>query len=212
MSVEVVCVVGARPNFMKIAPIMAAFRAKPISAKLVHTGQHYDPSMSDSFFEQLGIPRPDVNLEVGSASHAVQTADIMLGGAEQSGAVRQSGLSGIRRASGRFSMDGRAVRQGKGQAQGHDRCAAVAVPGTFEAGRDLPQGCGMGSGARAPVVALDDEHRMAQGRFAPGRAQGTQIQQDEGRPHERGCQQEPGHQCGSTVTSVRLAATLPVWS
>lgn len=77
MSVEVVCVVGARPNFMKIAPIMAAFRAKPISAKLVHTGQHYDPSMSDSFFEQLGIPRPDVNLEVGSASHAVQTADIM---------------------------------------------------------------------------------------------------------------------------------------
>jgi len=77
MSVEVLCVVGARPNFMKIAPIMAAFSARPIAAKLVHTGQHYDPSMSDSFFEQLGIPRPDVNLEVGSASHAVQTADIM---------------------------------------------------------------------------------------------------------------------------------------
>ncbi len=74
---EVVCVVGARPNFMKIAPIMAAFRDQPIAAKLVHTGQHYDPAMSDSFFEQLGIPRPDVNLEVGSASHAVQTAEIM---------------------------------------------------------------------------------------------------------------------------------------
>jgi UDP-N-acetylglucosamine 2-epimerase (non-hydrolysing) len=74
---EVVCVVGARPNFMKIAPIMAAFAAQPIAAKLVHTGQHYDPAMSDSFFEQLGIPRPDVNLEVGSASHAVQTAEIM---------------------------------------------------------------------------------------------------------------------------------------
>jgi UDP-N-acetylglucosamine 2-epimerase (non-hydrolysing) len=77
MSAEVVCVVGARPNFMKIAPIMVAFRAKSIAAKLVHTGQHYDPAMSDSFFEQLGIPRPDVNLEVGSASHAVQTAEIM---------------------------------------------------------------------------------------------------------------------------------------
>ncbi len=77
MSTEILCVVGARPNFMKIAPIMAAFAAKPIAAKLVHTGQHYDPAMSDSFFEQLGIPRPDVNLEVGSASHAVQTAEIM---------------------------------------------------------------------------------------------------------------------------------------
>ena len=77
MNTQVLCVVGARPNFMKIAPIMAAFAAKPIAAKLVHTGQHYDPAMSDSFFEQLGIPRPDVNLEVGSASHAVQTAEIM---------------------------------------------------------------------------------------------------------------------------------------
>ncbi len=74
---EILCVVGARPNFMKIAPIMAAFSARGIAAKLVHTGQHYDPAMSDGFFTQLGIPRPDVNLEVGSASHAVQTADIM---------------------------------------------------------------------------------------------------------------------------------------
>ncbi len=74
---EILCVVGARPNFMKIAPIMAAFKARGIVAKLVHTGQHYDPAMSDSFFTQLSIPRPDVNLEVGSASHAVQTADIM---------------------------------------------------------------------------------------------------------------------------------------
>ena len=77
MHCEVLCVVGARPNFMKIAPIMAAFAARPIAARLVHTGQHYDAAMSDSFFEQLGIPRPHVNLEVGSASHAVQTAEIM---------------------------------------------------------------------------------------------------------------------------------------
>jgi UDP-N-acetylglucosamine 2-epimerase (non-hydrolysing) len=77
MGCEVLCVVGARPNFMKIAPIMAAFAERPIDARLVHTGQHYDASMSDSFFEQLGIPRPHVNLEVGSSTHAVQTADIM---------------------------------------------------------------------------------------------------------------------------------------
>ncbi|MGQ9861670.1 MAG: non-hydrolyzing UDP-N-acetylglucosamine 2-epimerase [Thiobacillaceae bacterium] len=77
MVCEVLCVVGARPNFMKIAPIMAAFADRPVQARLVHTGQHYDAAMSDGFFEQLGIPRPHVNLEVGSASHAVQTAEIM---------------------------------------------------------------------------------------------------------------------------------------
>ncbi len=74
---EILCVVGARPNFMKIAPIMDAFARQPIAAKLLHTGQHYDPAMSESLFLQLGIPRPDINLEVGSASHAVQTANIM---------------------------------------------------------------------------------------------------------------------------------------
>jgi UDP-N-acetylglucosamine 2-epimerase (non-hydrolysing) len=77
MGCEVLCVVGARPNFMKIAPILEAFAARSVQAQLVHTGQHYDAAMSDGFFEQLGIPRPQVNLEVGSASHAVQTAEIM---------------------------------------------------------------------------------------------------------------------------------------
>jgi len=75
----ILCVVGARPNFMKIAPIMRAFRSgpDPISARLVHTGQHYDADMNDAFFTQLQIPQPDIELEVGSASHAVQTAEIM---------------------------------------------------------------------------------------------------------------------------------------
>ncbi len=73
----VLCVVGARPNFMKIAPIMAALRAAAIPAKLLHTGQHYDEAMNHQFFSDLGIPHPDINLEVGSGSHAVQTADIM---------------------------------------------------------------------------------------------------------------------------------------
>lgn len=75
---KIINVVGARPNFMKMASLMAAYRSWPgIEPILVHTGQHYDRHMSELFFEQLGIPRPDVNLAVGSASHAVQTAEIM---------------------------------------------------------------------------------------------------------------------------------------
>ena len=75
---KILCIAGARPNFMKIAPIMDAFHAHPdIEPLLVHTGQHYDEKMSDLFFRELGIPEPDMNLNVGSASHAVQTAEIM---------------------------------------------------------------------------------------------------------------------------------------
>lgn len=77
---RIVSVVGARPNFMKIAPIVAEMRRRfsRITSLLVHTGQHYDDSMSESFFEELNIPRADVNLGVGSASHAQQTGRIML--------------------------------------------------------------------------------------------------------------------------------------
>jgi UDP-N-acetylglucosamine 2-epimerase (non-hydrolysing) len=75
---RIINVVGARPNFMKIAPIMAAYEGNPsIQPLLVHTGQHYDEKMSDLFFRQLGIPEPNINLGVGSASHAAQTARIM---------------------------------------------------------------------------------------------------------------------------------------
>jgi UDP-N-acetylglucosamine 2-epimerase (non-hydrolysing) len=71
-------VVGARPNFMKIAPLMAEYdRRRRVEATLVHTGQHYDQAMSRLFFSELGIPQPDINLEVGSGSHAAQTAEIM---------------------------------------------------------------------------------------------------------------------------------------
>jgi UDP-N-acetylglucosamine 2-epimerase (non-hydrolysing) len=72
-------VAGARPNFMKIAPLLRAFRARPdrFVPVLVHTGQHYDELMSDVFFQELEIPRPDVHLGVGSGTHAVQTARIM---------------------------------------------------------------------------------------------------------------------------------------
>ena len=75
----VICVVGARPNFMKMAPILRAFAANTpsIPTLLVHTGQHYDRDMSDKLFEDLRLPRPDINLEVGSGSHAVQTAEVM---------------------------------------------------------------------------------------------------------------------------------------
>ena len=75
----VMCVVGARPNFMKMAPILRALAAHQpaLPALLVHTGQHYDQGMSHQLFEDLGLPRPDLNLEVGSGSHAVQTAEVM---------------------------------------------------------------------------------------------------------------------------------------
>ena len=77
---SILCVVGARPNFMKMAPIMAAFDAlgPELDVSLVHTGQHYDVAMNHQYFEALGIPQPDINLEVGSGSHTEQTANVML--------------------------------------------------------------------------------------------------------------------------------------
>ena len=80
---KIISVAGARPNFMKIAPLAAAVADHNISSSpiiehfLVHTGQHYDQKMSDLFFRELGIPEPDINLGVGGGSHAVQTAEIM---------------------------------------------------------------------------------------------------------------------------------------
>lgn len=76
---RIIHVVGARPNFMKVAPVRAALAGRAGGRQiLVHTGQHYDAFMSDVFFRQLEIPEPDYNLGVGSASHAQQTAEIML--------------------------------------------------------------------------------------------------------------------------------------
>src|SRR4051794_8422682 len=84
-TTKLLIVAGARPNFMKVAPIIAecrSYNARQTGPKceyrLVHTGQHYDAQMSQVFFEQMGIPNPDFNLEVGSGSHAVQTARIMV--------------------------------------------------------------------------------------------------------------------------------------
>jgi UDP-N-acetylglucosamine 2-epimerase (non-hydrolysing) len=78
LPVKILCVAGARPNFIKIAPLMRAFGAHPgFVPRLVHTGQHYDAKLSQVFFVELGIPKPDLELEVGSASHAAQTAEIM---------------------------------------------------------------------------------------------------------------------------------------
>ncbi len=78
-SRTVICVVGARPNYMKAAPIVRALNASArLRPMLVHTGQHYDPDMNERFFTELGMPAPDANLEVGSGSHAVQTAEVMI--------------------------------------------------------------------------------------------------------------------------------------
>jgi len=82
-NLKLLIIAGARPNFMKVAPLIRRIRAQnsetgaTLEYKLVHTGQHYDEKMSGVFFQELGIPMPDINLEVGSGSHAVQTANIM---------------------------------------------------------------------------------------------------------------------------------------
>lgn len=77
-KLKIICVCGARPNFMKVAPILRALRRIPnVESMLVHTGQHYDQRMSRFFFDELEIPQPDANLEVGSGSHTEQTAEVM---------------------------------------------------------------------------------------------------------------------------------------
>ncbi len=86
-TLKLILVAGARPNFMKVAPLIHAARRHNADARattrfdcrLVHTGQHYDDAMSEVFFRELGIPKPDVNLGVGSGSHATQTASVMVG-------------------------------------------------------------------------------------------------------------------------------------
>ena len=75
---HVLVVAGARPNFMKVKPVMAALAARGAGVALVHTGQHYDAAMSDVFFAELGLPAPDRHLGVGSGSHAEQTANVMV--------------------------------------------------------------------------------------------------------------------------------------
>ncbi|MCY2967567.1 MAG: UDP-N-acetylglucosamine 2-epimerase (non-hydrolyzing) [Planctomycetota bacterium] len=78
-TLDTLLIAGARPNFMKIAPLVRAFDEVGLSRRLVHTGQHYDRKMSDTFFEELGIPQPDLNLGVGSGSHVHQIAEVMRG-------------------------------------------------------------------------------------------------------------------------------------
>lgn len=86
-ALKILLVAGARPNFMKIAPLIGAIQAHnrtasppaaPITHRLIHTGQHYDINMSEVFFRELNIPEPDINLGVGSGSHAEQTANVMI--------------------------------------------------------------------------------------------------------------------------------------
>src|SRR3990170_4221980 len=86
-EMNVMLVAGARPNFMKVGPLFHALSGRKELARkvgvdlrvsIVHTGQHYDPNMSDIFFRELGMPAPDRHLDVGSGSHAEQTAKIMM--------------------------------------------------------------------------------------------------------------------------------------
>jgi len=75
---RVVHVVGARPNFMKAGPVVKALGRRGVEQLVIHTGQHYDRAMSEIFFHELGLPEPDVNLGVGSGSHAAQTAALLI--------------------------------------------------------------------------------------------------------------------------------------
>jgi UDP-N-acetylglucosamine 2-epimerase (non-hydrolysing) len=77
-DMNLVCIVGARPNFMKIAPLLRALEMYPhVKSTLIHTGQHYDENLSDVFFAELGMKQPDISLEVGSGKHGAQTARIL---------------------------------------------------------------------------------------------------------------------------------------
>ena len=77
-TIRATCIVGARPNFIKMAAILDAMRRRPqFENQLIHTGQHFSPEMSDSFFKELEIPEPDINLAVGSGTQTEQTAEIM---------------------------------------------------------------------------------------------------------------------------------------
>ncbi len=78
MALRVVAIAGARPNFVKIAPILRELRCRPgFEARLVHTGQHFSPEMSETFFRELDIPEPDINLGAGGGTHTQQTAEVM---------------------------------------------------------------------------------------------------------------------------------------
>ena len=74
---KVSLIAGARPNFMKIAPLVPTLRAAGMKTRIIHTGQHYDRQMSETFFDELGILEPDVNLAVGSGTHVWQIAEVM---------------------------------------------------------------------------------------------------------------------------------------
>ena len=78
MAAKILHVVGARPNFMKVAPVHRALAARGVPQSVVHTGQHYDAVMSDNILRELGVPEPDVNLGVGSGTHAQQTGQVMI--------------------------------------------------------------------------------------------------------------------------------------
>ena len=85
---KVISVVGTRPQFVKLAPMVRAFAGK-VTHLIVHTGQHYDDTMSRLFFDELSLPQPDYNLGVGSGTHAVQTAAMMTGLARASVSSRE---------------------------------------------------------------------------------------------------------------------------
>ena len=130
MSRPVLHVTGARPNFPKAAPVLRALDGRGVPQQLVHTGQHYGERMSEVFFRQLGLPEPDVNLGVGSGTHAGQTAAIMAGledvldraAAAAGGGLRRRELHRRRRAGRGQAADPGRARRGRACAASTGRC------------------------------------------------------------------------------------------
>ena len=144
---------GARPNFMKAAPVLEAAGRAGLSSALVHTGQHYDAELSDVFFAELGLPQPDAHLGVGSGTHAEQTARIMTA-FEPELRRFEPGRRGRRR---RRQLDARVLaRRGQGALPDRPRRSRPPLPRLLHGGGDQP------APLRSPLhVPLHDEPRRA---------------------------------------------------
>ena len=198
----IVTIVGARPNFMKAAPIHAAFRRAGVAHELIHTGQHYDAAMSKVFFEDLGMPRPIVDLGVGSGTHAEQTGAVMVGLEKFFGekrpravlvvgdvnstmaAVHRRGQDGslLRPCGGRTAL-GRLDHAGGGESGGH-RLAGRPPAHPLAGRRRKSAPRGLRAREHRPGGQCDDRH--------PARAPAARAGAEGGRPLRADCPQLRG--------------------
>ncbi len=205
----ILCVVGARPNFMKMAPLLRALSAQPqlMPPVLVHTGQHYDAAMSEQLFVGLGLPAPDINLDVGSGTHAVQTAEIM----RRFEPVVDTTRPELRRRGRRRQLDAR-VQPGRRQ-EGHPggaRRGGAAQLRSHDAGGDQPAadrpdgGPALHDGTLRrgkPAAGGDSRREDPFRRQCHDRFVGRQPRACGG---TRGCSRPPRHRCFDSPGRIRF--------